>query len=238
MHWLSDYQRSRIQKLSLQKPEEESCGFVLADGTVIEVDNQATDRANEFSIDPVCYASWDATIGINGIWHSHLTLAGFSPLDQQVMAADILPWAVYCMADDSWHECDPQTVAPLEGRPFCFGHYDCYSLIRDYLKGLCVTLPEWERGRWGEWNTPNFQPFDLEWENHGKPVTDKRYQKGDILLFNLGDHPGHTDHVGVFIDPQHFLHHPAQRQSRIQTYGSYWANRLNWVIRPFALCSS
>jgi len=236
MYWLTREQKAEIKRLALASPASETCGFVLDDGSVLEVPNSAEDPVNEFAIDPAIYAEHDQKI--SGIWHSHLELAGFSPLDQQVLATDDTPWAVYCMADDTWHECAPamRTFAPLEGRPFVYGVYDCYSLVQDFLaKKRKVNLPDWERKDWGEWNTPSFTPFDVEWTNYGKRVTDGRYQRGDILLLNLGDHRGHTDHVGVFTDSRHFLHHPSGMVSRLQTFGGYWERRLNWVVRPFAL---
>jgi len=236
MNWLTVEQRHAIRACAIKQPDEETCGFILTDGTVVAVENEARDKANQFMIGPACYAKHDEMIA--GVWHSHLELAGFSQLDQQVISADTLPWVVYCLADDSFHECDPQTTAPFEGRPFVFGVYDCYSLISDYLKEKGVALPPWQRGNWGEWNTPSFSPFDDEWKNFGKPVTRAPYQAGDMLLLNLGDYPSHTDHVGVFINPKQFLHHPSQGISRLQTFGGYWKRRLNWIIRPHSLWNS
>lgn len=235
MNWLTTKQRYEIRDHAVDRIEEETCGFVLTDGTVVAVANEAEDKANRFMIGPVAYAKYDEAIA--GVWHSHLELAGFSELDQQVLSADVLPWAVYCLMDDSFHECDPNTVAPFEGRPFVFGVYDCYSLISDFLKSEGVDLPPWTRGTWGEWNTPGFTPFDDESKNYGKPVGNERYQAGDILLLNLGDYANHTDHVGVFVNNKQFLHHPSQGVSRLQTFGSYWKRRLNLVIRPHSLCS-
>ena len=239
MFWLTRDQKAEIKRLALASPDRETCGFVLTDGTVLQVPNTADDPVNEFAIDPSVYAEHDQRIG--GIWHSHLKLAGFSPLDQQVLATDNTPWAVYCMADDTWHECDPEmrAFAPLIGRPFVYGVYDCYSLVQDFLaKKRRIKLPDWERRQWGEWNTAGFDPFDREWKNYGKPVTTKNYRAGDILLLNLGDHSGHTDHVGVFQNDKSFLHHPSGAVSRAQTFGGYWERRLNWVIRPFAKWSN
>ena len=233
MNWLTTAQKTAIRDFAVKCAEAETCGFVLKDGSVVQIANEAGDKRNAFVIGATTYAQYDEDI--LGVWHSHLDLAGFSQLDQQVMSSDVLPWAVYCLGDDSFHECDPTTVAPFEGRPFVFGVYDCYSLITDYLKGEGVTLPEWPRGSWGEWNTPNFSPFDDEWKNFGKLVTCGAYQAGDMLLLNLGDYPNHTDHVGVFVNSKQFLHHPAQGVSRLQTFGGYWKRRLNWVVRPHSL---
>ncbi len=236
MNWLTNQQRTDIRDLAVDRLDEETCGFVLTDGSVVRVANEASDKRNEFVIGAASYAKYDEDIA--GVWHSHLELAGFSQLDQQVLSADVLPWAVYCLSDDSFYECDPTTVAPFEGRPFVFGVYDCYSLITDYLRDKKVELPSWPRGAWGEWNTPAFSPFDDEWKNFGKPVKAGPYQAGDMLLLNLGDYPSHTDHVGVFINANQFLHHPSQGVSRLQTFGGYWKRRLNWVIRPHSLWNS
>lgn len=236
MNWLTDEAKTHIRKFACEHPDEETCGFVLTDSSVVLTPNMASDRANEFEICPHDFATYEERV--LGVWHSHLTLAGFSPLDQQVMASDTIPWAVYCLADDSWHECNPTEVAPFEGRPFVFGVYDCYSLVRDYLDKKGVALPQWERKQWGEWNTVGFTPFDDEWSKIGRSIKPGDQKEGDILLLNLGDVPMHTDHVGVFTDCKHFLHHPSEGKSRVQTFGSYWLRRLNWIVRPFELCKS
>lgn len=236
MNWLTLDQQRQIRTLSAQNPTEECCGFVLETGEVISVDNKAADRSNAFEVDPLDFARWEESI--KGVWHSHLTLAGFSPLDQQVIAADDLPWAVYCLRDDSFHQCNPKSIAPLVGRPFCYGLYDCYSLITDKMAEMGVQLPPWPRGRFGEWNEPQFLPFDQMALVVGKAVPAGQYQEGDLMAFNLGDHPNHTDHVGVFVSPTHFLHHPVGKLSRIDRFGGWWSRRLRLVVRPHALWAS
>jgi len=234
MNWLSEEEKLQIAALASVDPEEESCGFVLNSGKVTRVPNMAKDRTTQFSIDPLAYAKAEET-GLKGIWHSHLVLDGFSPLDQQVLAQDTVPWAVYCLGSGKFHQVQPGVEAPLLGRPFCYGVYDCYSLVSDKLQRLGVTLPPWPRREWGEWNKPGFTPFDDEAFNVGKPVTNGIYQEGDIILMNLGDHAGHTDHVGVFVDHQRFLHHPGERESRLDRYGSWWERKTRMVIRPAPL---
>ena len=236
MNWLSDSAKEQIRLFAASKPEQETCGFVLKDKSVVLLDNVSSEPAEKFEISPVDYLKHEEEL--LGVWHSHLRERGFSPLDQQVMAADVLPWAVYCLQNDTWSECDPGEVAPFEGRPFVFGIYDCYSLVADYLKALEVNLPEWPRGKWGEWNTPEFTPFDDMRKEVGRPIKPGDQKPGDILLLNLGDYQTHTDHVGVFTSKKHFLHHPAQSESRLQTFGSYWQKRLKWIIRPHELCRS
>lgn len=237
MNWLTHTQKEEIRRLASAKPEEEVCGFVLEDGSVIDVPNIASDPKTTFEISPSDYVRADLC-GIKGVWHSHLELDGFSPLDQQVLYQDTLPWSVYCLRTAKFHQCDPVTTAPLLGRPFCFGVYDCYSLVSDKLAEMGVQLPSWPRGDYGEWNTPLFRPFDEESWTVGAPVIDGLYREGDILLMNLGDHQGHTDHVGVFVDRNRFLHHPAERESRLDRFGSWWQRRTRLVLRPHALWTS
>jgi proteasome lid subunit RPN8/RPN11 len=233
MDWLTACAKNQIQLFACETPEEEACGFVLKDNTAVRVQNIAADRSDQFAIDPKDYAFYDEDI--LGIWHTHLEFPGFSELDQQVISTDELPWAVYCLSDNSWHQCDPRNTAPFEGRPFVFGVYDCYSLVSDYLETLEVKLPPWPRGSWGEWNTPLFTPFDEEGPKLGRLVKPGMQQAGDMMLMNLGDFPCHTDHLGVFVNGKQFLHHPASSVSRLQTFGGYWQRRLNLIIRPHEL---
>lgn len=237
MNWLTLQQKDEIQKLAAQMPDQEICGFVLESGQVVLCTNIATDPVSEFEISPVEFARYD-DLGVKGVWHTHLELDAFSPLDQQVLSGDSLPWAVYCLRTAKFHQVQPEAPAPLLGRPFCFGVYDCYSAVSDKLAELGVHLPAWPRGNWGEWNTPTFTPFDAEAFNVGRQVTNGIYSEGDILLLNLGDHPGHTDHVGVFMTERTFLHHPVDKESRIDTYGSWWKRKTRLVIRPHALWKS
>lgn len=237
MNWLTLDQREKIRAFAVQEPDKETCGFVMQDNSVLWVENMAEEPMTHFEIGAKEYARHEL-LGIKGIWHTHLYHDGFSPLDQEVMAADDIPWAVYCISKDSFSQCDPTAPAPFENRPFAFGRYDCYSLVSDVLAQMGVQLPSWERPRYGMWNTPDFTPFDEQAANVGRPVNNGRYQRGDILLLNLGDHPGHTDHVGVFVSPTHFLHHPAEQKSRINRFGSWWERRLRMVVRPEGLWSS
>lgn len=237
MNWLTVIQCQAIKEFASGRAEEEACGFVLENGAVVCTPNQASNPKEQFEISPQDYLKYEKE-GIKGVWHTHLELDGFSPLDQQVLATDSLPWAVYCLKTDKFHQCDPTGIAPLIGRPFCFGVYDCYSLVSDKLTELGVVLPKWPRNSYGEWNTPTFSPFDEQALNFGRAVNEPPYQEGDILLMNLGDHPGHTDHVGVFVDHQRFLHHPAERESRIDRFGSWWQRKTRLVLRPYALWKS
>jgi len=237
MNWLTPEQEQQIRQKAAATYLREICGFVLENGEVVEVINRSDNPVEKFEISPADYAIYEAR-GIKGVWHTHLELDSFSPTDQMVMASDTLPWAVYCLRTDRFHQCDPTATAPLLGRPFCFGVYDCYSLVSDKLAELGVTLPEWPRGEYGEWNTPAFSPFDTQANAVGRRVTDGIYSEGDILLMNLGDHQGHTDHVGVFMSDRTFLHHPADKQSRIDTYGSWWKRKTRLVLRPYPLWKS
>ena len=109
MKWLSKRQRSEIRKLAAACPDQEVCGFVFEGGEVLQAPNVAADPSEQFEISPLFYAKHEGN-GIKGIWHTHLHLDGFSPLDQQVMAADTLPWAVYCLENDNFSECDPSSA--------------------------------------------------------------------------------------------------------------------------------
>lgn len=236
MNWLTINQQQAIRRHATAIPEVETCGFVLRDGTVVQVPNYSPEPADHFVIDPEDYAAYEE-LGIAGIWHSHLTNPGFSPTDQNVLRADNLPWAIYCLATDSFAQVNPSAPAPLLGRPFCYGIYDCYSLVCDYLSELGVAMPFWVRGSYGEWNTPEFVPFDEEHAGLGPVVDGETYQPGDLLFMNLGDYKNHIDHIAVFNSSTTFIHHLADKTSRIDRFSSYWKPFVKCVIRPYQLCA-
>lgn len=237
MNWLTIDQQNAIRRLACATPEAETCGFVLVSGDVIQVPNAAKDPKNFFSIAPEDYSAYEE-LGIAGVWHSHLSEPDFSPTDQNVLRADTLPWAVFCLATDTFCQVDPEGVAPLLGRPFVYGIYDCYSLVCDYLSELGVVMPAWIRGPWGEWDTADFVSFDMEAYNQGVEVTNESYKAGDLIFFNLGQFKNHIDHIAVFNSSTTFIHHLAQKKSRVDRFSSYWKEHVKCIIRPHQLWSA
>ena len=55
MHWLTSTQKKTIRRMAADSHTEETCGFVLHDGQVLQVPNGADDRVNEFSISPAVF---------------------------------------------------------------------------------------------------------------------------------------------------------------------------------------
>lgn len=236
MNWLTDEQKQIIRTMAASKHTHESCGFVTKDGIVFMVENTADDPVNQFRIDPIEYARFE-NIGILGVWHSHLEMDGFSPADQNAIRADNLPWAVYCLRTDVFHCADPNAIAPYIGRPFVYGVYDCYSLVTDYLLlEHDIELPYHGRGAYGEWDTPEFNAFDISWHTEATRIVAKdRLRDGDIIGLNLGKHRGHTDHVGVINGDLQLLHHLADQPSRVDVWGESWQRRVTWAVRPNVL---
>jgi len=50
----------------------------------------------------------------------------------------ILPLYLYSIIEDQWNEFIPKDyILPLEGLPFIWGQFDCYEMIRIYLRQNC-----------------------------------------------------------------------------------------------------
>lgn len=239
MYWLTDKQKATIKEKAVKNLEEETCGFILENDEVIEVPNTHEERKNNFRIDSSEIIKYEE-YGIKGIWHTHLTEENFSPKDQTVMRSDTLPWAIYCIATNKFTEADFSKTAPFIGRPFIYGIWDCYALVRDYLAEIDIELPDWKRGAYGEWEEPTFREFDNNWVNYDMiPINDKHYQKYDIACMNLGNTPNHIDHIGIFSDNRKtLLHHPADRRSRHNRWSQWLEQRTILVLRPAKLWNS
>ena len=233
MNWLTAEQQSAIRKYATEMRTAEVCGVVLNDGSVVKLDNKADDPVNHFKIDPVELAAYDDKIV--GVWHSHLELDGFSPHDQAQINAGDWCWAVYVLPKDRFWEVDLTAEAPIVGRPYCWGVYDCASIVEDWYRKADVPWPAYERGAYGEWDAPGFDAFDRLWPEVGIEVSMESRAKDDMVQMSVSGN--HTDHIGVLITPDRLLHHPAERLSMVSVYGEQWKRQTVPIVRPHKRCA-
>jgi cell wall-associated NlpC family hydrolase len=106
---------------------------------------------------------------------------------------------------------DEATIAPLEGREFIHGVWDCYSCVRDWYrlkKGL--TIPNFPRGmEWWEKGANHYE------DNYGKAgfteVDRADTDVGDVCLMQFRSPV--PNHAAVITGPNEILHHVFHRYS-------------------------
>lgn len=212
-----------FQKHVLKSFPEESCG-VLVSGRYIPCKNIAEDPYNNFEISMDEYLQHE---NVEAIIHSHTyehahkqgELRGFDrrcpSMSDMVGQIDTgVTWGIVAtegenVTDVVWFGDDVEP-APLEGRSFIHGIYDCYTLVRDYYKQHGVQLDPFPRPpKWQDWNKGLYQD---NWQSQGfVEVQLKDIQVGDFVLMRWD--ANYVNHAGVYVGNDRLLHHAIRRLS-------------------------
>lgn len=212
---------------------EEACG-IIAGGKFYPCQNIHPSPLEHFAISAEDYARLDP-LGIEAIFHSHLyfTENKFSRHDIVSCKQINVPWIMYCLPANSWHYVDPTGDASYLERPWIYGVYDCYGLVRDYYhREFSIELDDYERGEEFEWQSSEWRMFEKNFKGQGfVPVDNGNFQKGDILLMQI--QAGFPNHVGVIHSPAQniFYQHLLDRLSEANIYGGYWQKNTVQVLR-------
>ena len=224
---------------SMQCFPKEACGLVVND-QYMPCSNVHSDPLHYFAIDAKDCAMAEEQGDIQAIFHSHPNqLNTFSPHDVEACKASNVPWILYCTGTNEHLEIDPSGNAPYLERPWQYGIYDCYALMKDfYRRELGIALDDFDRGKEGEWESPEWRMFEKNVEKQGFVPIDGPLQKGDMLLMQMqSPFPNHT---GFIVNPAAniFYHHLMGRLSEQNIYGGYWAKVTNRILRHRELLCS
>lgn len=224
--------KTELAAYAHSKAPEEACG-IIAGGKFFPCKNKHPKPMESFAIDAKSYAKAEKN-GIEAIFHSHLDMESFfSRHDIKSCKASNVPWVMYCTGTNSWHEMDPTGKAPYLDRPWIYGIYDCYGLVRDYYQNeFRILLDDYDRGEEFEWKSAEWRMFEKNFKGQGfNEIGDCDIKKGDILLMQLqADFP---NHVGVVHSPHQniFYQHLLGRLSEANVYGGYWQKSTTKVLR-------
>lgn len=197
----------------------ESCGAIIDDVYVPFVNTSHTPEAFFVVSDPVWFRAY--TEGrVDCIVHSHNDVNRASLSDQQHQQELQVPSLIINLRNKSVIDCivfGLEKEAPLEGRPFFYGAFDCFSLVRDYLKlehnAVLPTPPhEWEFWVRGENPVEQMIHDDKTLPLTMLPQIPPSYNIGDVLLYKDGG-TKHINHMGVVCGAGLVLHHTQRRIS-------------------------
>lgn len=203
--------------------DEECCGLVINAQYYLPCHNIATDRQNNFVIDPEDWITAESIGNITAIVHSHPNgLPILSQADQFFQQQTKLDW---------WLVCDNQIyqfnyIKPLIGREFIHGVDDCLTMIIDAYMLAGITIPNYPRqDNW--WS--NGQNFYLELLPINQFEQVQTVQEGDIILVCLGAKV--PNHAAIYIGNQMILHHCPKRLSTRDLYNGYWLKYTHSIWR-------
>lgn len=190
---------------------QESCG-VFSEGKYISFENKSSSPENSFLINSPQFNQLYMNEKIDCILHSHdeKTLS-ITPEDQRQQIELEVPFGVIHLNNKSYIKTifwgDSIPIAPLMGRPFIWGVWDCYGLVTDYYRMKGYRMPKMVR-EWGFWHR-NISMYEDFIENQKVPfyfIPVKESLPGDVLLYNL-EGTKYLNHCGVMMEKNQVLHH-------------------------------
>lgn len=224
---------STIREIYAHAEEEHSkecCGVVTAAGDVVRLENVAKNPHSSFCISAQDYLKYAG--GAMFAYHSHP--------DRPAAASEAdLEWVERCripLMIVSWPQGDIRMIGDpckgraLEGRPFIYGVYDCYSLVQDYYsRHFDYTLPTVTRPRFNWWESGELDPF-MEGADRSGLVDANTPEPGDMLMFQFNGAKV-TNHTGVYVGDDMLLHHRLLSLSTLSQYDETYRNATTRILR-------
>lgn len=230
---MNEQNRLKFKEYAKAHSPNESCAVLYIDQGVEEIllcKNIAIDKKRNFIIDPLDYEVAESKGQVVAIIHSHMGAPIPSQIDLVSCETTNLPWFIYSVNLDSWHEFKPSGYkAPLVGRQFHFGVLDCFTLVRDYYKEeLGIFLPDFERTNESIFKKESL--YEKHFESYGfKRVED--LQKNDVILMQIGYK--NPSHAAIYLGDSLMLHHLRNKLSSRDVYGGFWAKNTRFFCRYF-----
>jgi proteasome lid subunit RPN8/RPN11 len=222
-----------VREHAAESAPRECCGLIVS------VDGAATyqrcrnisENDEQFIMEPDDYAAAADKGQVLGIAHSHNYVSP-EPSQADVVGCERsgLPWLIVNHPVGNYTVVEPTGyVAPLEGRQFVHGVFDCYAIIVDYYKQkLGIALPDFDREEaWWE------KGYDLYMQNYEKAgftdVTGSEILEHDVVIMQCRSPV--PNHAGVYLGDSRILQHLTGRLSGVDVYGGYWQRSTVAVVR-------
>ena len=231
-HNLQSKLKQQIVELSNIAFPQEFCGLIVNNNFLVPANNIADNPNEQFVLDPQSWINAETQGEITCVVHSHTNgNTNFSPADIAACKNLNIPFYLLTLPIGSEAYYDPRITQPYLGREWQYGATDCYALVKDwYEQELNIKLADFERGEVGEWESPDWNKFEENFENQGFSRVSEPLQKHDVILMQIAS--PNPNHVGVIIDEQgHMLHHLYGRLSEKALFGGYWRKTCVSILR-------
>jgi proteasome lid subunit RPN8/RPN11 len=221
-----------IKQHVFDQGQMEACGLLNIERGRVKwhpCENRADDPFQDFMIDPADYKKIADRGDIVGVVHSHPNgTPAPSPVDRAACDRTGIPWYIFG-ENDEWMKVEPkEETYGLLGRPFVFGVYDCFTIIKDYYEDEGINIYPYEYS-WEFWKDGR----NLYIENYEKEgfsvVTDGSLQKHDLIFMALNSTI--ANHAGIYVGRGRMLHHAPNRLSCRDNYAGMWQQITRVVVR-------
>jgi proteasome lid subunit RPN8/RPN11 len=213
----------------------EACGLMVVvrgRARYVPCRNLASEYSR-FIIDPADYAAAEDRGAVLAVVHSHpYAAANPSPADRAACNESGLPWLIVAWPGEDYYWLQPDDYrAPLIGREFVHGVFDCYALVRDWFaqeRGVALPQLAREESWWlagGNILVENFSRFGFV------EIDAASVQDGDCFLMQMPGSPV-PNHCGVFVaGGAQILHQAVNRLSGRDVYGGLWRKATTHCLR-------
>ncbi|MFA5396237.1 MAG: NlpC/P60 family protein [Methanogenium sp.] len=197
----------------------ESCG-IIHNNTYIRCNNVSYDKSHNFRISNDELFPYIKDRNIQAIIHSHCDnnrpLASKDDIQMQTNSG--IPWGIVDLVNRSVRNVffwgDQLPIQDLLGRPFIYGVYDCFGLVRDYYRMHGKTIPNYPR-EWNWWSPDENGVCGNDIMDHLEDggfsiISVSELKPGDVIIGKVQfDTP---NHCGIYLGST-VMHHWCMRGS-------------------------
>lgn len=215
----------------------EACGLVIERPSGLDYvpcRNVAEEIRGQFIMAAEDYARAEDGGKVVAVVHSHCDCpAKPSQADLKGCEQSGLPWHIVSIPNGTWESIRPSGYrAPLLGRDFVHGVFDCYSLIRDwYREERGIELPDFARR--DEWWKAGENLYMDNFRVAGFTPVDT-LEAGDVIIMQIGSRV--PNHAAVYIGGGLMIHHLQKRLSAREVYGGQWRKNTRVIVRHGVKC--
>jgi len=216
----------------------EACGLVSVEKgrqKYYECKNIA-ESDSDFILDPRDYIRVDDLVSsgagdIVAVVHSHPATSHIPSMADKVGCEQSgVSWHIYSFKSQDWFSFAPVGYkAPLIGRQYKHGVFDCYAAAQDWFKEkLSITLPHYDREP--QWWKKGYNLLIDNFVDAGfYEIKDGSIEIGDVIFFTIGSPV--VNHCAVYIGNDQVFHQPINRLSSREIYGGWLKKNTRMVIR-------
>lgn len=213
-----------FKQYAIEQYPKEACGVIIGEDFHPCV-NIALEPTGHFQIDAKELSGLAAIHGsVEALLHSHTvdkTKTAKWPVetpshhDMERWLKNDIPWGICSTEGENTSEMvwmNEGVIAPLEGRDFLHGVFDCYATVRDYYRLKGTLIPNFPRGV--NWWMSGLDHYEQNFEKAGfVEIKRSEAKEGDAVLMKIIPGISVAHHAGVITGPNILLHHLYQRKS-------------------------
>ncbi len=203
----------------------ECCGLLIESNqeiNIINCENQAEDKLNNFVLSPLSYLNSSKTGKIVAFYHSHCLDEhpnDFTLFDKLNSLNHHLPLILYYLPKNEFKVFDgnkDDKFLKYIGIPFQYNTNDCLNLIEQFYKNeLNIILPKIFRDK--DWFEKNPKTVDDNMKKFDFTIVEDDLKYGDIILMKkLGSND--ISHLAIYIGQNQMLHQKYESYSLVELY--------------------